>query len=301
MADSEAQIAVGKSAAGRATLMLETSLEEIGIPMCPAIITQIKAEMEKEDPDLHTLDRTIRSDVGIAAGLIGIANSPYFGSGRSVRSVKEALQVLGLATAGRAVAGIALRNIFPITPQIERFWNASATVARLSGWLAQQIRSSKDVRAEDAYTYGLFRDCGIPVLMKRYGLDYEKVLKLAEEDKAIGFTKVEESKFPTNHASVGSALSRAWRLPEEITLAIRHHHDKNMLSLSSDFRSGNEAVGLIAVGQIAEHLAQFHNPKLRSGFEWEAMGPVALRALGITEEALQDLYGPSKQIALASK
>lgn len=301
MADTEARTAADKSAAGRATLMLETSLDEIGIPMCPAIITRIKLEMEKADPDVRYLDRTICSDVGIAAGLIGVANSPYFGNGGRVRSVKEALQVLGLATAGRAVAGIALRNVFPVTPQIERFWYVSAIVARLSGWLAQHLRSSKDVRPEDAYTFGLFRNCGVPILMKRYGPDYEKLLKQADEEKETGFVEMEASKFPTNHAAVGSALSRAWWLPEEITLAIRHHHDQKMLTLSADFSRGNEALGLIAIGQIAEHLFQYHYPKLKHGSEWGKMGPVVLRALGITEEAIQELYAPSKAVALSSK
>lgn len=301
MADSETRTAVEKSAAGRATRMLETSLHEIGIPTCPAIITQIKVEMAKEDPDLRYLVRTICADVGIAAGLIGIANSPYFGSGRRIRSVREALQVLGLATAGRAVAGIALQNLFPITPQIERFWYESATVARLSGWLIQHIRLSKDVRSEDAYTFGLFRNCGIPILMKRYGQDYDKVLKQADEEKVIGLMEVEESKFPTNHASAGSALSRAWLLPEEITLAIRYHHDSQMVTLSSDFARGNEAVGLIAIGQIAEYLFQYHNPRLRHGAEWGKMDPFALRALGITETSIQEFYEPSKAIALAAK
>ena len=300
MADGEARAAVERSAAGRATLMLETSFHEIGIPSCPAIITQIKTEMDKEDPDLHQLDRAISSDVAIAAGLIGIANSPHFGSGRRVRSVRDALQVLGLATAGRAVAGIALRNVFPITPQIERFWHASAAVARLSGWLAKRLESSRQVLAEDAYTFGLFRNCGIPVLLKRYGQDYDKLLKRADEEQGIGITEIEESKLPTNHAAVGSALSRAWWLPEEITLAIRHHHDQNMLTLSADSRRGNEAIGLIAVGQIAEHLFQYHNPKLRQGSDWARMGPVALRALGIGDESLQELYQPSKAVALAA-
>ena len=280
--------------------LLETTLREIGIPTCPSILTQIKGEMEKDAPDLRQLDRIICSDVGLAAGLIAIANSPYFGSRRRVRSVNEALQILGLGVAGRAVAGIVLRNLFPVTPQLERFWQTSATVARLSGWLARNIESSKDVRAEDAYTFGLFRNCGIPVLMKRYGEAYDEVLKRAEEEKSLGFVKVEEAKFPTNHASVGAILSRSWWLPEEISLAIRHHHDPNMITLASDFRSGNEAVGLIAVAQIAEHLYQIHHPGLGRNFEWAKMGPVALRALGMTPEAVQALYEPSKAIALAS-
>lgn len=301
MADGEARTVAEKMAEGRATRMLESSLQEIGIPTCPAIITQIKVEMEKDVPDLRYLIRTICSDVGVAGGLIGIANSPYFGSGRRIRSVREALQVLGLATAGRAVAGIVLQNLFPITPQIERFWYESATVARLSGWLSQKIRLAMDVRSEDAYTFGLFRNCGIPVLLKRYGQDYERVLKQADEEQRLGIIEVEESRFPTNHAAAGGALSRAWLLPEEITLAIRYHHDPQMITLSSDFSCGDEAVGLIAIGQIAEYLFQYHHPRLKHGAEWGKIDPVVLRALGITEASIQEFYEPSKAVALASQ
>lgn len=301
MIDPEKRSGTTASDTASVGVMLENTLHDIGIPACPSILTQIKCEMDKDEPDLRQLDRIICSDVGLSAGLIAISNSPYFGNRRRVRSVKEALQILGLGVAGRAVAGIALRNLFPATPQLERFWHASATVARLSGWLAQNIESSREVRSEDAYTFGLFRNCGMPVLMKRYGHTYDEVLKRADEEKVLSFVKVEESKFPTNHASVGALLSRNWWLPEEITLAIRHHHDHNMITLVADFHSGSEAVGLIAIAQLAEHLLQYHQPGSSHNFEWAKMGPVALGALGITPESVQDIYAPSKAIASATE
>ena len=99
---------------------------------------------------------------------------------------------------------------------------------------------------------------------------------------------------------MGSILARAWWLPEEISLAIRHHHDHNMSTLASDFHSGSEAVGLIAIVVLAEHLFQYHHPGSNRNFEWEKMGPVALRALGMTQESIEAIYQSSKAIAMAS-
>ena len=40
---------------------------------------------------------------------------------------------------------------------------------------------------DDAYTYGLFRDCGIPILMKKFP-GYVDVLKAANAETEKGFT-----------------------------------------------------------------------------------------------------------------
>ena len=48
-----------------------------------------------------------------------------------------------------------------------RFWDASARKARLSAWLAYKL-DIPGFHSEDAYTFGLFHDCGIPILMMRF-------------------------------------------------------------------------------------------------------------------------------------
>lgn len=143
---------------------LESSLWKIGIPPRPVILERINAEMQKDEPDFNHLASTIAADVALSASLISITNSPYFGFRGRVKSAREALMVLGLNIAGKAIAGIVMRQAFPKSPHLERFWDASARIARLSGWLAQQVTHSA-LRADDAYTFGLFRDCGIPILL----------------------------------------------------------------------------------------------------------------------------------------
>ncbi len=262
--------------------LLEGALKDIGIPPRPTILDRISREMLQDEPDYKRLANIIGADVSLSASLIKTANSPFFGYRNRVRSVNEALMMLGLDVASRAIAGIILRKVFPNSLHLERFWDASARIARLSGWLAQQVGHNK-LRPDDAYTFGLFRDCGIPVLLMRFP-GYEKILAQANSAADRSFTAIEDAQLPTNHAMVGSLLAQSWWLPEETCLAIRHHHEVAIIEtpsitppLTSRYR--------IAIAQFAEYLMQRHTG-LSHTLEWPKLGTACLRLLDIAEDDL---------------
>ncbi|HEX5364761.1 MAG TPA: HDOD domain-containing protein [Gallionella sp.] len=273
--------------------LFERAIIDVGIPPCPLILDRFMTEIGKEEPDSLRLANIIGADVGIAAGLIKTANSPFFGMRQRVRSVNEALTILGLKAASRAVAGIILRNSFPNVPNLERFWDASARIAHLSGWLAQNLQI-RGLRAEDAYTYGLFRDCGIPVLLGRFP-GYAETLNEANRDAERSFTEVEETALPTNHAMVGCILAQSWWLPEEICLAIRNHHDLAILeSVGSELPMLSRR--LIATAQLAEHIVQ-KQLGLSLTQEWPKLGAACMKLLDIGEAQLETLYAEAATIA----
>jgi HD-like signal output (HDOD) protein len=277
--------------------LFERSIIDVGIPPCPVILDRFMAEASKDEPDYNRLAGIIGSDVGISAGLIKTANSPFFGLRQRVRSVSEALSVLGLKPASRAVAGIVLRNAFPNVPNLERFWDASARIAHLSGWLAQNL-DLRGLRAEDAYTFGLFRDCGIPVLLGRFP-NYAAVLAEANRDAERSFTDVEEAALPTNHAMVGCILAQSWWLPEEMCLAIRNHHDLSAIE-SAHSVLPMLSRRLIATAQFAEHIVQ-KQLGLSMTQEWPKLGAACLQILDIGEAQLESLYEDAAPVAAAAE
>jgi HD-like signal output (HDOD) protein len=275
--------------------LFERAILDVGIPPCPVILDRFMAEAQKDDPDYHRLAVIIGTDVGLSAGLIKTANSPYFGMRQRVRSVNEALAILGLNTASRAVAGIVLRNSFPHVPNLERFWDASTRIARISGWLAQHL-DLRGLRADDAYTFGLFRDCGIPVLLGRFP-NYEIVLAAANRETALAFTDIENAELPSNHAMIGCILAQSWWLPEEICLAIRNHHDVMELeSASSSLPMLSRR--LIAISQLAEHILQ-QKLGLSLTQEWGKLGAACLQILDLDEEQLEAVRSLAAPIAAA--
>jgi len=274
--------------------LLELSLLEIGIPPCPEILVRIMSEMHKEEPDYHRLSNIISADVALSAGLIKTTNSPYFARSQRARSVHDALTVLGLRVASHTIAGIILRNIFPNTPNMVRFWDASARTARLCAWLAQKLDIGS-FNSDDAYTFGLFHDCGIPVLMGHFP-NYKEVLAQANRDSKNEFTASEEAQLKTNHAIVGSALAQSWFLPEDMCLAIRHHHDLTALSPNSILPQSNRL--FIATTQFAEHFSQ-QQLGLDITQEWPKFGTASLEALQIDEDDLEFLYSEARHILSA--
>lgn len=260
----------------------QSALRDNRIPPCPVALERIAHEMSQAEPDLRHLNQIISSDVALAAGLVKLANSPYFGAQRRIASVSEALILLGLDTASQAVACIALGEAFPNMRSMERFWGASAQIASLSGWLANE-RQWPGVRPQEAYTYGLFRDCGIAVLLQHFP-DYTRILQSANNERTRAFTDVEDDVLPTNHVVMGSLMTQSWWLPESICKAVRYHHEIAPAPESKDtpFRY------LVSISQLAEHLLQ-QNTGLSKTYEWDKLGTACLDQLGLEAEELAEL------------
>lgn len=264
---------------------MKIELREIGIPPRPMILGQIETETAKEDPDFIQLAKLLSVDVGLAAGMIKIANSPFFGFHKRVPTVQEALLVLGLKLVVRAVAGLALKQVFKHVPSMDRFWDTSALTAEVTAALVRQLHTGHGIRPEDAFTYALFRDCGIPVLMIPFP-EYRDVLVKANHEKEKCFTAVEEEAMGVNHTDVGAQLSEDWLLPEDVCTAIRHHHNLQALAEDSDVPERPRL--LIALAQTAEHLIQLATSHVQTS-EWEKLGAGCLRTLGISEDDLPEL------------
>jgi HD-like signal output (HDOD) protein len=266
--------------------VFERTIKDITIPPRPVILDRVQDEMRKEAASLLRLSQIITADVSLSACLMKIVNSPYFGLRSKAKSVSDALTMLGLDVSSRAIAAASLRASFPLTPVLERFWNASAQVAALSGWLAKNNHQIM-LRADVAYTFGLFRDIGIAILLMRYP-HYVETLVRANHETERSFTDVEQLDLHTDHARVGYVLAMNWNLPEEICLGIRSHHELQAMDhaetgvpLTSQY--------LIATSQTAEHIVQCLTG-LSSTSEWQKLGPACLRILWLSEDELPAIY-----------
>lgn len=260
-------------------------MREIGIPPRPTILVHIEQETAKDDPDFIHLARLLSQDVALAAGMIKVANSPYFSFGKKIPTVQEALLVLGLKLVSKTVAGLALRQVFKHIPNMERFWDASAMTAEVSAGLAKQLGSATGIRPEDAFTFALFHDCGIPMLMNPFP-EYRDVLARANNESTRPFTAVEEESIGLNHAVLGAQLAEDWLLPEETCLAIRHHHDREAINGTIDIPARSRR--LIAIAQLAEHLIHLKTAQAQTS-EWSKLGADCLACLELSPDDLPEL------------
>lgn len=273
-------------------------IEQNAIPPCPAILLEVVSESRKPEPDLRQLTNIISGDVGIAASLLKTVNSPFYGLSGKAQTIQQAVNLLGVTSTVNAVASIALRGVLPPPPQLERFWDGSMKIACLSGWLAQKMHSRVRISADLAYTFALFRDAGIPIMISKFP-DYYATLSEANACPERMFTRIEEERHATSHALVGYLLAQAWWLSTSTSQAIRHHHDFNMISLNSRILTA-ETCELISLAQLAEYLLQQFSGQSRTR-EWDKMGAAIQARLQLTDNNLKELAEEASKLTLSAE
>lgn len=258
-------------------------VREIGIPPCPAILTKLLKEVRQDDPDYNKASKLISSDVSLAASMLKTVNSPFFGLRTKATSVNQAMQLLGLRNTVEIMTGLLLRQAFPIgdNEAMETFWQSSSGIAEVSAQLTKPLGIANQ---DGAYTFALFRDCGLPLMISQFP-GYANFMKVSHLDTGRAITADEADEFGMDHASLGARLASSWELPDEICQAILVHHDYPLLQGGS---VPGEVCRLIALVLAAEWLYARHNvgPKCR---EWSQGGEFALEVLEITEEELLEI------------
>ena len=190
------------------------------LPPRPTILASLTEQMHSEDPDLHRVSELVSADVGLASAVVKTVNSPYFGLGRHVASVQQAVTFLGLAEVFGIVSGALLRRSFPSKdPLMERLWDEAVMRGALMSRLARELRV---LAADRTYTCGLFENCGMAVLLLQ-AQGYKEVL--LHSSHSPGLQALERTRYGIDHATLGQALVRTWGLPDDLALAVRHHHD----------------------------------------------------------------------------
>jgi HD-like signal output (HDOD) protein len=267
---------------------LEQVVLQLGIPPCPRILLDLFAEAKKPEPDLHRIEKLICADVGLSAALIKTVNSPFYGLRSKVSSIMQAIHMLGLSHLSLMVTGMVLREVLKGIGQVDmaRFWDASTKVAIISSYIAgrlpylafEQMRRPLD--KDVAYTYSLFQDCGIPILLNRYA-NYKDILKLANQSADKKFTEIEDGEFVNNHARVGYLLAQSWGLPEAMCLAILNHHEHARVAGDPQFLP-QESRDYIALALLAERSIQLITG-LNQTCEWEKGGYWVMQHFGLSE------------------
>jgi HD-like signal output (HDOD) protein len=262
----------------------EQAVRSIGIPPCPIILTRLLREMREDEPDFARIAELVGSDVGLAAILLKTINSPLYGLRNKVTTVQHTLNLLGVRTVAQLVVGLTLRQVFPVSSSaaMNQFWETSSDVALVCAHIARHARVDKD----SAYTYGLFRDCGIPAMISAFP-DYSAMADAAKRDAAGSLAAYERDHYGVHHAQIGFHLACSWEMPERFCKAILWHHDYAVLRGDESERPA-ESLRLIALALIAEQI-YMKNSDGTECEDWHEGGELAMAYLGFDEAALQTL------------
>nr|WP_206691811.1 HDOD domain-containing protein [Pseudomonas cyclaminis] len=263
---------------------IQQALQGISVPPQPQIMVDLQMEQYMPDPDLEVIARLISQDPGLSGALLKIVNSPYYGLSNKIASIQRAVNLLGSRSIINLINAQSIRGEMSddTIVTLNRFWDTAQDVAMTCLTLAKRTGSQA---VDEAYALGLFHDCGVPLMLKRFP-NYMTVLEEAYADAGPDCRVVdtENNAFHTNHAVVGYYTAKSWRLPEHVTDAIANHH--NALAVFSDESSRNPQVkNLLAILKMAEHICSSYRVLGNQSVdhEWNAIGPLVLDYVGLSD------------------
>lgn len=220
--------------------MIEKILMSIKqLPPYPAAAQKISALLGQEDYSVAEVVDVIKYDQAIAANILKISNSAYFGVRQKIKSIKEAVVYLGQKNLLRAVETASARRIFSHSPAgyavtSDELWKHSVSVALMSQILRRRIFGWED---PVLYTAALLHDVG-KLVMGQYVEECIQPIFEIMGRKNCSFLEAEEEVIGINHADLGGRIALYWNFPPEIHDAIAYHHRPDLLAKDNRNISG---------------------------------------------------------------
>jgi HD-like signal output (HDOD) protein/ActR/RegA family two-component response regulator len=196
------------------------------LPSFPMIYLDIIKEIESPNSSIQGIAEIVAKDPGITAKILQVVNSAAIGLPEKVNDPVEAVQQLGMTTV-RSLA-LSAQVFSSFKPGRLKKFSADALWSHLMrcGDLARTIMRHEGVKfaeSEDAYTAGMLHDIGKLMLADSLPDDFDRALKLAENEK-IPLHQAELEIFSATHTGLAAYLFGLWGLPASIIEAVAFHH-----------------------------------------------------------------------------
>lgn len=244
------------------------------IPPLPDLVARLLAVLNRQETEPADLERLMASDQVLVGRMLAMVNSPFYGMNRSIRSVKEAVMVLGfrgvrslvLAT---STAKFMQRDFSIYGHQPRGLWLHAAAVAAGAKALAKACKLPAD-EAEQLFVGGLLHDIGKLLLVTYLG-PHQKGLSAA-----ASVAEFERASLGIDHTEAGALVTAKWNLAKDIQEMIKGHHDE-----ATD--TGTRPLAIVRLADALAH--QRGTGYLPARAPTARVEPPDLRALGLTPES----------------
>jgi HD-like signal output (HDOD) protein len=260
---------------------IQAILRGTHIPPQPQIMVDLQMEQLMPGTDINRIGQLISQDVGLSGKILKTVNSPLFGLANKITSITQAVNILGVKSVVNLVNALSIRGELSNDDIIAlgSFWDNAMEIAMACAAIAKQIGYSSP---DEAYSLGLFHNCGVPLLMMRFD-NYKNIIEESYARQDVSITDSENQLLQTNHAVVGYYVAKSWNLPDYISMAIHEHH--NVDKILPDESQDSQKRTLLAILKMAENICgNYRNlGNQQRDYEWERIAEHVLVYVGLSQ------------------
>jgi diguanylate cyclase (GGDEF)-like protein len=186
------------------------------IPSLPQVTIELVRHTFTEEPDIQQVASIVERDPTLTAKLFKTVNSAAFGLKVEIKSVRQAISLLGLDSLRSTIISIAMGDYF-----VKSFSGKALDLKQYcihslaTAVLMQLIAQAKGIKkSQQLYLLGLLHDLGKIALDHLPNSDYGQVLDRVKEGKS--FEEAEREIYGWDNQQVWQLLARTWGFPPQL-------------------------------------------------------------------------------------
>lgn len=260
------------------------------LPAMPDVVQDVLTLTDDPGVAVSDVCERVEQDPALAAKLLKVSNSAYYGMRQVVGTLKLALVILGVREVRNIVLGVSVLDSLKNENtnrllKSEGLWTHSVATAGLTKKLSEQF--ALECQGED-FVAGLLHDVGKLVLWNELGREYVDIYTSAKGQERSLYT-IERESLGFDHADVAAALAEHWSLPDTLRDALWFHHPREGHRISE------------AKDPALAALVRLANLAVRD--EWRDDEPIELLSLKDVEawevlDPMQDLERQKEMVTL---
>ena len=249
------------------------------LPSLPAVYTEIISELQSPDPSVQKVGDIIVNDLAMAAKILQVVNSAFFGLVRKISNPKEAVMLLGTETIKALVLSVKIFSEFNQKKfawfNFDDLFNHSMSVSMFAQTITKEEHLDKNL-VNHSLMAGMFHDLGKLILVTNFQEPYQKLLIEARQT-GQSLWDLENDLFGISHAEIGAYLMGLWGLEYPVIEAIAYHHCPG--------KSLSNSTGLLTAVHFGDAFDRLRNDgnDQDSGNGWRQLDRGYLDNLGVAD------------------
>lgn len=252
------------------------------LPTIPVVATKVMQLIESGNASAEDLAKVVASDPAVAARVLKISNSSFYGCQRQIQTLSHAIVVLGFGTLKSLVVAASVKQVYqPYGLTEKMLWEHSFGAGLAARIIAKETRMAS---TEEAFLGGLFHDIGKIIMNTMSSTQFHEVMQKCYND-GIAFEDAERQVYSYTHSEVGGLVIKKWNFPDALMYAVLNHH---ALEFPED--EDPVLVNLACVVGLADILCHKAGIGIREpDDELDVMLSVPVRKLGLSKERCDGL------------
>jgi HD-like signal output (HDOD) protein len=218
------------------------AIQGVKIPDLPKEVLELDAVLASKFPNNQTIVSIIESNTKLSGEVMRIVNSPVMKLKVPVKSIREAVDILGSNNLKNLVLASALKNLFG-TPEVIEIIDHAKDIAFCCAELSEYIQG---VSRDEAYLVGLFHNAGCLLLASKDPENYPKLFHKVHANPYSGLA-LEVTAYGSSHNDIGILIGKKWQLPFEMLNVIMLHHREPAAVHNDKIRAMNSMIQLANV------------------------------------------------------